>query len=382
MRETTRLAALDGLRGVAAVVVVVHHALLTFPALADGYFDRAASDPLAWSLTYTPLHAFWAGPEAVYLFFVLSGVVLVLPVLRKGREFSWVAYYPRRILRLYLPVIAAVLFGALTVALVPRFEADGLGAWLNGRTPTYTPERFLRDIFILDGSSGVISPLWSLRWEVLFSLLLPVFVVIAVVLRRFWWPKVVAAFAAILIGSLIDSDALFYLPIFALGALLIAEWERIGEVSQRLSAKRGAWPAILVCATLLTTSTWMLAGVDDDVVQRTVAVLPVLGVTLFVIAAGHYRPVQRCLEGRVVGWLGMISFALYLVHEPIIIAARLLTFPLSPWVGILISIPLSFVVAWAFARLVEQPAHRLSVWAGRAVEKIVGRAGVRAEARR
>jgi len=32
--------------------------------------------------------------------------------------------------------------------------------------------------------SGVISPIWSLRWEVLFSLLLPLFVIFAVTLPR------------------------------------------------------------------------------------------------------------------------------------------------------------------------------------------------------
>ena len=114
LKKTARVTSLDGLRGLAAVVVLVHHALLTAPVLASAYYGGSvsdASDPVSWALTYTPLHLIWAGTEAVYLFFVLSGVVLTFPVLR-SRSFSWLAYYPSRLLRLYGPIVFAVLLGS------------------------------------------------------------------------------------------------------------------------------------------------------------------------------------------------------------------------------------------------------------------------------
>lgn len=54
-----RLRSLDGLRGAAALVVVVHHALLLFPALAGVYYPGRRAEvlpPFSDALAYSPLH--------------------------------------------------------------------------------------------------------------------------------------------------------------------------------------------------------------------------------------------------------------------------------------------------------------------------------------
>lgn len=81
-----RVRALDGIRGLAAVVVVVHHTFLVSPLLANPYQNPYDVRPgtIAWWATYTPLHLFWDGTEAVFVFFVLSGFVLSLPLARTG----------------------------------------------------------------------------------------------------------------------------------------------------------------------------------------------------------------------------------------------------------------------------------------------------------
>ena len=119
-----RLTSLDGLRGLVALDVLIHRALLT---LASPYYAGTASlGRPAWFATCTPLHILWAGTEAVYLFFVLSGIGLTIPLLRID-NFSWAAYFPKLIVRLYIPVLAAVRLGALTVVAVPRVNALELG---------------------------------------------------------------------------------------------------------------------------------------------------------------------------------------------------------------------------------------------------------------
>ena len=109
-----RLSSLDGLRGIAALIVVAHHASLLVPAISAAYLTPGGgpvAGSVAWWFTYTPLKLLTAGPEAVIVFFVLSGFVLTLPLL-SGRPFDWMAYYPRRIVRIGLPTLCSLLFAA------------------------------------------------------------------------------------------------------------------------------------------------------------------------------------------------------------------------------------------------------------------------------
>lgn len=94
----------------------------------------------------------------------------------------------------------------------------------------------------------------------------------------------------------------------------------------------------------------------------------VLGVIVVVLASAFWRPSARLLESPALQWLTLISFSLCLVHEPIIVAIRILTVDVSPWVGITISIPLAFMLAWFFARYVEKPSHRLAQLVGKSIE--------------
>lgn len=61
------------------MVVLVFHVLLLSPAFDEPGSPGVRPEEPSWWLTHTPLYLLWAGPQAVYLFFVLSGFVLALP---------------------------------------------------------------------------------------------------------------------------------------------------------------------------------------------------------------------------------------------------------------------------------------------------------------
>jgi peptidoglycan/LPS O-acetylase OafA/YrhL len=75
------------------------------------------------------------------------------------------------------------------------------------------------------------------------------------------------------------------------------------------------------------------------------------------IGSGVWR---RFLERPAVQFLGRISFSLYLVHVPVLVA---LTYLVGDWNWFLLpplGIPLVLLVAWLFFRFVEQPTHRFA----------------------
>jgi len=368
----TRSRALDGLRGAAALVVLVHHAVLTLPGLADAYYSIGQTQPQfspSWWLSYTPLHLLWAGREAVFLFFVLSGLVLVLPVLRSS-GYDWFAYFPQRIVRLYGPVAAAVAFGLATYLLVPRFDDPSLGSWVDERPIEYRDDAIVQDLTLLWGNSGAISPLWSLQWEVSFSLLLPLYVLFAVTGRRLAWIKPLVLLAIVAAGEYLGVPALVYLPLFAAGALIAVHWDDIGRFVRSARWRPWMWPVTLAVGLALTCAQWCLVGLGvSDEFAHEQEWLPMIGVTLLVLCAAFWPRLAPLLESRLMQWLGVISFSLYLIHEPIVLALRFLGIQtgMPAVVTIAIACALSLVLAQFFSRYVELPFHRLSKRVGRAV---------------
>jgi peptidoglycan/LPS O-acetylase OafA/YrhL len=105
---------LDGIRGIAASMIVLHHAF---------------SSNIAAALTKMHLHALGfllqtVTGSGVNLFFVLSGVVLLRPYLRGQRKFKTLDYFWRRLKRIYPPYFFALAFGAWVI-------------WFNTYYPTW-----------------------------------------------------------------------------------------------------------------------------------------------------------------------------------------------------------------------------------------------------
>ena len=342
-----RVASLDGLRGVAALVVLVHHALLLTPTFFAAYAGTGTGPHEgAWWWTHTPLHLLWAGDEAVLVFFVLSGLVLALPAMRWDRE-GWFAYYVRRIPRLYVPVwgslaLATVLAWAVTRGPVP-------GAPLPETAVGPTPRRLVEDAVLLTGPSGLNGPLWSLQLEVIFSLLLPVYVILALVFRRWLLPITVVAIAMTAAGFAIGSVMAAYLPVFAVGVALAVEWDRIGRFFRSIHPGWGT--PLLVAAGLLLVNRWLAPTPLSPS-------LTVVGAALLVIAFGWSPRARRFGSARVVQHLGRLSFSLYLVHWPVVVTVALvLERDASPVLQVALGVLLSLVVAEFFHRLVEGPSH-------------------------
>lgn len=364
IRTTSRYTSLDGLRGLAALVVLLHHCLLISPQLV-GAIESAGVAPMdswVWWATFTPLHLLWAGKEAVYVFFILSGYVLTLPFVGVSRT-SWWAYFPKRMVRIYLPVWASLIFALLMSWVVPRVASSEFSSWINLHEE---PPNVLADAFLLRGAGSLNSPLWSLQWEMLFSLLLPLYVVAAIRIRRAWLPCLAGLVVIIMGGNMMYTALLVYLPMFGVGVLMAARREYLERWAQKL--RPWGWASLLVASMVLLCSQWLFLQLPATIP------LAAVGGALLLFAFVGCKAAITLGNNSLVHWLGVRSFSLYLVHEPIVVSVALSLHATNPFQVALFAVPLSLLAAEIFFRVVERPSHRFAGAAGRVVTDRLRRA--------
>lgn len=360
-----RVHSLDGLRGVAALVVVFHHIMLTAATFADVADKRGRADwtSFEWWLSYTPLHLLWGGAEAVFIFFILSGYVLTGQTERTS--FSWRVYYPKRLVRLYLPVWASLVVAGLTALVVARHSVAGASWWVDNHE-LFNFKTAVVTGLLLGPIDFLNNPLWSLAWEVWFSLLLPLYIFLCRSSAE-TPPRtllfLVLLWATTAAGALADSNALRYLPMFAIGIMLYMQREAVGRWATALDGKRWAWSAVLGCAVFLLTAYWMAQA--SPAIPGIVVTLArsgqVVGAALTLIIALHWRPARNFLQLPVIAWLGSRSFSLYLTHDAVVITATFALGGTPPlWITALIAVPVALLLAEVFFRVVEAPSHELS----------------------
>jgi hypothetical protein len=161
--RSLRFEQLDSMRGLAALVVVFHHFYLMF------YRAHFRSNP--WSALIYP---FVAGHESVMLFFVLSGFVLSLPLMKQV-PFSYPIYVWKRVLRIYGPYLGALAITIIGCAIwhnrLPSF-AGGVPPW-NGPVTLQGVSHVL--VFIGPGNDTRYNEtFWSLIHEMRISIVFPV----------------------------------------------------------------------------------------------------------------------------------------------------------------------------------------------------------------
>lgn len=365
-----RYSSLDGLRGLAALVVLVCHVLLIQPVLMQAYYEPLAipAGTGAWWTVFSPVHLAWAGTEAVYLFFVLSGFVLALPFERTGRLLP-PGYYPKRFLRLYLPVWAAFVLAVFWMTVLPRHFGAQDSVWLQGHVPFLSEQIIVSDLFLFPFPGSTNSALWSLRYEVAFSVLLPLFLVAGRALPRLNLAKFVLLMGAIVYfsySSEIEGWG-FYMPMFGLGTLMALERTRLVEWGRRI--RQGPYPSAIlaslsVLALLLLNSYWTSWTVTSDTAALQYLLPAARGLSVLGACLAVWLVIQGAwsvLERPAMQWLGKRSFSLYLVHEPVVVStALLLGGRPSVIVSLAVAVPTSLLLAEGFYRAVEKPSHHLS----------------------
>lgn len=162
LQQKERFHFLDGLRGIAAGMIVIHHA---FTSNIGKFLDAHNLGIL--SFLYRNFTQ-----SGVELFFVLSGVVLLRPYLRQERKFEVGQYFYRRARRIYPPFWGALVFATFVILLNTISPT-----WYSHILTKFTWKGVARQIAIFK-PNGLYYNLawWSLQIELLFYLFVPVII--------------------------------------------------------------------------------------------------------------------------------------------------------------------------------------------------------------
>jgi peptidoglycan/LPS O-acetylase OafA/YrhL len=256
-----------------------------------------------------------------------------------------------------LATIAAVLLAVLWTLVARRHVIAGASSWLNGHINA-TAHGSARDMLLLHGVDGLNSPLWSLQYEVLFSLLLPLYYYGAVKLPRANTLKAVALLLLMVASQRSGHRIGVAMPLFGLGALLALERERLGVLL------RASWVWLAASLVLLLVPVWVTTGGQPshpvDVYALAIG-LSGVGATGFVALCVVHSPLAKFCNTTGVQWLGKRSFSLYLTHEPLVVSLAL-WWGGRPNIGLLLVASLigGLALADLFYRLVEKPSHIFS----------------------
>jgi len=367
---TERIRALDGLRGLAAVVVILHHVLLVDNWFADALltFEAQPSDDWKAWVYYTPLHIFFAGTEAVLVFFMLSGIVLVKAF--PGFSSLSLSYFVSRLTRLYLPIWGSIVFALLLTLARPDRVPPGISWWLLGNYQTITAEGVLTNTAELNTllvesavlinytdlySNWLNSSLWSMKIEIVASVILFVFVLGS---KR---PLIfLALFVAV--TFLFDLDPVLrqylqFLMFFAAGA-----WLAVSKI------RPGRWAAdgLILVSALFFTVPWMLRGISSPAASGSVELLfglvAAIALGFGVLGDSSFK---KLLETRAFQYLGSRSYSIYLVHAPVVTLVGFwvvnLTGSIQSWFTVApLAVVLALLAGELFHWLAEKPSLQLA----------------------
>lgn len=310
---------LDGMRGIAALAVLVYH---LFEAIA---FSEGASE-----------QHFYHGFMAVDFFFILSGFVMghAYDARLADGSLTTGGFIRRRLIRLHPMVVMGVLIGVVCYAMQGCVRWDGthvswqvlaaavLFALVLMPVPGGLDVRGNYEAFPLNG------PHWSLFFEYIGSLLY------VVALRRLstrwlrWW--VAAMAVALLVNALLgDYNSIAYgwssepynlfggllrlLFAYPAGLLLARLFRRRGSGGTRSSAFAVCAVALVLLLSVPSLTTLFSVQPLNPVYQCLVVCLA-FPLIVWYGATGSVRGRARC----VVSFIGRLSYPLYAVHYPLI----------------------------------------------------------------
>ncbi|MFV0924872.1 acyltransferase family protein [Pseudomonas palmensis] len=335
MGMPTYRAAIDGLRAIAVLGVVLFH---MNPAWLPGGF------------------------VGVDVFFVISGYLISLIVFHESDSgrFSFAHFYARRARRLF-PALILVLLAVIGFGWFALFtdEYKLLARHVTSAVTFVANLRLMQEAGYFDVASHLkpLLHLWSLAIEEQFYLVWPVLLVAA---ARFKFARVWLLGLFFLLSAgvsiylyFISAPAHFFNPIsrfwelLAGAALAYCRLYRPSLIS--FNVRQSNWIGGIGVG-LIGAAYALLSG--GSLYPSVLALLPVLGTMLVITAQGGIT--ERLLSLRPLVWVGLISYPLYLWHWPIFSYLQIVESGKPSLYLLLLGAALAVVLSWLTYAVVEK----------------------------
>ena len=333
--------ALDGLRALSVIAVMLFHLRIGYPG----------------------------GFLGVDVFFVLSGYLISTILLRDYRSFGRIRFghfYVRRVRRLMPALLATLVLSWAVWSLVPK-----AGPFVPAATASLFYYANWSTCLNGSASMGGLSHTWSLSIEEQFYIVWPVLLLGLLMFCRTSRRQATVVFA--LVAALAITRAVLYCFNSMLGsyfstlaradAILVgagcalATFER-GGVAEFWAGRRGTLIAWACGITLVVLTAFMTQESDFLFMGGLSIVALYAAVIMLHLAHSKSGLMTRLLAGRFAVAIGKRSYGIYLYHFPIFIALGALGTPTGWWetVGLnVVKISAALLVAWLSYRFIERP---------------------------
>jgi peptidoglycan/LPS O-acetylase OafA/YrhL len=315
--RTKKIYPLTSVRFLGAFLVVFHHSVQFFlPAFSDRLLGETPRSLLTTLLLIMPVQ--------VSFFFLLSGYVLSVVYLRDGKPVEKYKFFAARFARIY-PLYFVTLVLDTPHVLFDRIRRYGLALG-----SAKTAGIFLGYVAMLRGWSperlrGINDPNWSLSAEVFFYLCFPMLGFLLWKLRGVWiW---VVGFGLYVGGQLLVAIVhphppewldvpLFHVSTFALGVLL-ARWQSLRRGHGEMEAEWKGYVALAFAVAGVLLAAAAPSRVFSNDLFFTGLLAPIFVGVIWALSSTTTLVSRLLCAGWLVA-LGNASFALYLIHAPLL----------------------------------------------------------------
>ena len=379
IQASNKIQYLEGIRGVAAMMVVFHHFFLAFyPAYYFGG-EPSISHLGTTELNYwrSPLSFLTNGDFMVCVFFVLSGYVLSRAYFKSNNIETLVSSAARRFFRLYIPLAVALIIAFIVLKCgfkaINQTVVTSRSAWLFQTVPedqsfgTFLRYLLYRTMFFID--NHYVTSTWTISIEFFGSMLVFASLALTHGIKHKWFFSIVPA----LIGYFFFNE---YYMAFAFGILM----NYLEKVNTEKIKYRGFLVAIMLILGLIMGGypSWQLS-VDKETFYSFAShpllvehcrTIHVVGAAFIIASAILSSTFQKIFSGKLFVFLGDVSFSSYLIHPIIVTTITLWVFlgiyngqdnyGFATFISLIVTVIVTLIMAKIMTVYVDKPATRFS----------------------